>query len=409
MVNPQGVVKTATLPPPSDSTTPGVWFVGATPPNADPNKHPIVFVQGMNGRAQDWWGETAYHGVNDMYETAYHYGYRTAFVQLYDAAGNGSASQWDNGRLLALMLQQIYAYFGQKVNIVAHSKGGLDTQAALIHYEAWPYVERVVTLASPHYGSNLADLTYSWYAGWLADLIGQQSPGMYSLQTGEMAKYRELTDSHPNVGKNVYYTSAGTSWGPFPSTLWTGGLYLSPYGSNDGLVNEWSTHLPYAQHLFTINVDHDQIRMGSTSFARIEPVLRSSASLTTGVRVASDSTPEVLQPSDPEQVVKGEPLASGQTVTEVIPVGAGTKEAVFTPFTRSPLVRVKLVSPSGKTVNRSGRTYFKFKVKDRDFFNGASVQGCRLANPQSGTWKVVIPARKSKKTRCWPVSPEPKR
>jgi hypothetical protein len=109
-------------------------------------------------------------------------------------------------------------------------------------------------------------------------------------------------------------------------------------------------------------------------------------------------------------VVKGEPLASGQTVTDVIPVGAGTKEAVFTPFTRSPQVRVKLVSPSGKT-NRSSRTYLKFKVKDRGFFNGASVLGYRLANPQSGTWKVVIPVRKNKKTliSCRAVSPEPKR
>ena len=28
-------------------------------------------------------------------------GYQTVFIQLYDAAGKGSASQWDNGKLLA--------------------------------------------------------------------------------------------------------------------------------------------------------------------------------------------------------------------------------------------------------------------------------------------------------------------
>lgn len=97
-----------------------------------------------------------------MYELAYANGYRTAFVQLYDAAGNGSARPEDNGKLLAQMLAQISAYFGQKVNIVAHSKGGPDTQAALVEYGAYPYVNKVVTLSSPHYGSDLANLAYSW-------------------------------------------------------------------------------------------------------------------------------------------------------------------------------------------------------------------------------------------------------
>jgi triacylglycerol esterase/lipase EstA (alpha/beta hydrolase family) len=180
--------------------------VGATPPNVDLSKPPIVFVQGMNGKAQAWWSETRYHGVNDMYEIAYQNGYRTAFVQLYDAAGNGSATPWDNGKLLAQMLAQIYSYFGQKVNIVAHSKGGPDTQAALVEYGAYPYVNKVVTLSSPHYGSNLANLAYSWWAGWLAELLGQQSPGVYSLQTGEMEKYRQQIDGNPNVtNKRIFY------------------------------------------------------------------------------------------------------------------------------------------------------------------------------------------------------------
>lgn len=31
---------------PGESFTPGEWFLGETPPNIDPNKPPIVFVQG---------------------------------------------------------------------------------------------------------------------------------------------------------------------------------------------------------------------------------------------------------------------------------------------------------------------------------------------------------------------------
>ena len=27
---------------------------------------------------------------------------------------------------------------------------------------------------APHHGSNLADLSYSWWAGWLASILGQK-------------------------------------------------------------------------------------------------------------------------------------------------------------------------------------------------------------------------------------------
>lgn len=383
-----GRVSMSQLPPPSNDTTPGSWFLGATPPNYDSGKPPIVFVQGLNGRAQDWWDETFYHGLNDMYEKAYSYGYRTAFVQLYDAAGNGAANQWDNGRLLAQMLEQIYNHFRQKVNIVAHSKGGPDTQAALIHYGAHRFVGKVVTLGSPHHGSHLADLANSWYAGWLAELLGMRNPGTYSLQTGEMAKFREVTDNHANAGKNAYYTAAGTDWGPFPSALWTGGLYLSPYGPNDGLVNEWSTRLPYGYHLFTADVDHDEIRTGSAAFARIEPVLRTAVAAGAAPKQLAPQTESAPVPRADEQYVYGAALAAGQTVEHRVPVDSSPKEALFTIMTKSPDTEVMLISPSGGRYSKAGKEYLA--AVDRGLFAGAHVQAFRINQPQSGIWKVKI-------------------
>lgn len=392
VVTPEGMANISQLPPPSNDTTPGAWFVGATPPNADPNKPPIVFVQGMNGRAQSWWGETTYHGVNDMYEKAYNAGYRTAFVQLYDAAGNGSETPWNNGHLLASQLQAIYNHFGQKVNIVAHSKGGPDTQAALVHYGAHVYVGRVVTLGSPHHGSHLANLAYSWWAGWLADLLGQKSPGVYSLQTGEMAKFREQTDNHANNRKNNFYTAAGTDWGPFPSALQTGGLYLAQWGSNDGLVNVWSTKLPFATHLFTIDVDHDAIRKGSVSFDRIESVLRSSSvtqsTLQQNVSGLNEFAAERVDSSQHDAYVHGGPLSAGQAVEQDVWVQPGSKKSVFNILTKSNQVNVSLVSPSGKVYDASSKEYGK--AKDQDFFVGATHQSFQVINPEAGVWKVKI-------------------
>ena len=54
---------------------------------------------------------------------------------------------------------------------MAHSKGGIDTQTALVEYGA-NFVEMLLHLL--HHGSNLADLSYSWWAGWLASILGQR-------------------------------------------------------------------------------------------------------------------------------------------------------------------------------------------------------------------------------------------
>ncbi|MGQ0518881.1 hypothetical protein ACT453_57850, partial [Bacillus sp. D-CC] len=57
----------------------------------------------------------------------------------------------------------------------------------------------------------------------------------------------------------------------------TGTFAVRKYGSNDGLVNEWSAKLPYGTHLFTDSrFDHDNIRKGSAVFSRIEPYLRTA-------------------------------------------------------------------------------------------------------------------------------------
>ncbi|MDI5790481.1 hypothetical protein PO124_24680 [Bacillus licheniformis] len=55
----------------------------------------------------------------------------------------------DNGAMLAAKLREIYQYFGRKVILVSYSKGGIDSQSALIHHNAYHYVERVITLGTP--------------------------------------------------------------------------------------------------------------------------------------------------------------------------------------------------------------------------------------------------------------------
>ncbi|MEK4418608.1 esterase/lipase family protein [Bacillus sp. FSL K6-0268] len=373
--------------PSKDIFLPGDWFVGATPAQIDSTKLPIVFVQGKNGKANDWYEDTYYHGKNNMYDLAYHAGYQTAFVQLYDAAGAGSVSPWTNGKLLAEKLEAISQHFGKKVNIVAHSKGGIDTQAALVQYGAYRFVDKVITLGSPHHGTHLADLAYSWWAGWLSSLLGQQDEGTYALQTGEMARFRSIIDTNPVINSNQYYTLAGTSWGPTFSALSMGGLYLSPYGNNDGLVSEWSTALPYGAHLFSDpTLDHDSIRTGTAVFARIEPYLQTKEM---GKERLSSSfmnkSYTALGTTENQTVLGGEliPHQDNYATFSVDTLTSGTVSIL----TANKQVEVQLISPTGTVYNKQEAVL----TADKDtFFKGASIHTFQLKSMEIGEWKIKM-------------------
>lgn len=367
---------------------PGKWFLGKAPDVRTPSYPPIVFVQGRNSSASSWNEETIYHGLNDMERIACLAGYQSVFVELYDSEGKESRSQWDNGKLLSTILKEISTYFGQKLNIIAHSKGGIDVQAALIHYDAYPYAGRVLSLSAPHKGSHLADLSYSWYASWLAELLGQKDDGTFSLQTGEMAHFRSLTDQNKNINKNTYFTAAGASRGPAFSSLSLGGAYLSSYGENDGLVNVWSTVLPYGKHLFTDqSLDHDSIRIGSRFFSKAEPFLKStepSSILTKG------PIPEESLETEANHIIRGGPLPAGQFVKLSFSI---EKEAEVTLFTMSAdkETKVTLRSPSG-TIIPAQKT---IALPEKSYFGGAWLHPFELDHAEPGTWELSLQSPKN--------------
>jgi hypothetical protein len=265
-----------------------------------------------------------------------------------------------------------------------------------VHYGAHQYVGRVITLASPHHGSHLADLAYSWYAGWLGSLLGQKDEGTYSLQVGKMAEFRSVTDNHVNSRKNLYFTVAGMNRGPVLSALSMGGQYLSSYGENDGLVNVWSTKIPFATHLFTDpNFDHDNIRVGSAVFSRIEPYLRSTS--TAGIpdynvnykeRVEDDVITTALA-----QTVLGDVLKQNVWVEQSFHVNEAAPGNISI-YTASNDVEVELISPSNKKYSPSLKVHSA--KNETSFFNGATIQSFYRNNLEIGDWKVRMKTKSPK-------------
>lgn len=246
----------------------GDYYVGETPKSIDPSKPVVVFVHGMGGNAKSWWAS-----ASDAYNYAYNSGFRTAFVNFRDADGN-PGDMWLNGSVLAKQLEQICEYYKvSKVNLVCHSKGGVDSTSAIAHYGADKYVDKVFTLSSPHWGSPLADLSYTWYADWLAKLMGHRNDATYVLQTAYMENFRSETDVKPGIKAVSYFTGAGTDDGDLFSETWFGNLYLESYGPNDGVVLVESSKLPFGNHVFTGKFDHFSIKSAKNTWKYIEPII----------------------------------------------------------------------------------------------------------------------------------------
>ncbi len=340
-----------TLQSPPDPQPDPAWirsiYYGAVPPeNLDGPV--LVFVHGYGGVADNWWTAPPYGELNDMYAMAYQDGYRTAFVSLGGADGSDTGSMWDNGQLLDWQLGVIAGHYGvDSLDIVAHSKGGVDAQAAVAHYGGWRLVRHVFTLGTPHQGSELADLAYSDWAGWLAKLLGFQDDAIYTLQTGYMQLFRALTDPRVAAQDVIYYRAAGTDTGPLSSGLWLTGLYLSVFGPNDGAVTVASTELAGAQTLFIQPYHHYSIFLGHTAFPWIDAALDGGVLPSHQLYlplVAAHGTPE--PPSRSQLILRGGRLSG--TVTETVPIESGTVKVTFDLMVPSDTVTATLMAPDAQ-------------------------------------------------------------
>ncbi|WP_054951404.1 esterase/lipase family protein [Numidum massiliense] len=395
LVFPTAVTEAGGLFPKPGKGRPGDIYYGELPDDVDPNKPAVVFVQGLTNDASIW-----YEG-NDMYERARRAGFETAFVELYDSAGTPK-SNWTNGEMLAGQLEQISAHFGgKKLVVIGYSKGGVDVQTALVHYGKHPLVSNVVTIGSPHWGTQLADLAYSDWVWWLSELLGSRNEGVYSMQTGVMNAFREQTDSRPEVRRNSYYTLAGESWGKVGSSSWFGGLYLSSWGKSDGVVPVASASLAGGTVLAVGKWDHTAIRQGKNTFNLFRDRLTLAQGATkTAVETSANggaTAAERETAASVEQqtfaVPKGEPRAASDlfvrggeqhgSAAETFYVENGVRELTVDWLSATKVGAVELVDPNGKVVEAPVRTWL-----DDDLFHGAYHHVATLKMPLAGKWEI---------------------
>ncbi|SMF07165.1 esterase/lipase family protein [Pseudobacteriovorax antillogorgiicola] len=184
--------------------------------------------------------------------------------EVFDANPLAWGSYEDNADLIYQDLLTITDDFGHdKVNIIAHSKGGLDVRYMMWKYQDEGISERVAsitTLNSPHEGAATADSLFrvlplpvkklvesvSNLVGWFQGEMDADAWSVYEQMKSDRIQAMNRTIGNPRIGLSQVYTQ---SWntvisGPIPDKF----LYVMSkvnnflgHSDNDGMVQKGSS------------------------------------------------------------------------------------------------------------------------------------------------------------------------
>ncbi len=211
-------------------------------------RYPIVLAHGFMG-----WGYA--QGFSNFYKVLDH----------LEANGFEVFEPWVSSiNSISVRAQQLGSkidakYPGQRVNIIAHSQGGLDARY-LISTLGWgDRVASLTTISTPHQGTHLADVALNIVPNigeniidWILELFGMDWDGLYEL-TNEFV-VNEFNPANPDDPDVAYYSFNGNGENIFFALMPTHYLLRLYEGCNDGVIGCVSS--TYATHLGEIPEDH---------------------------------------------------------------------------------------------------------------------------------------------------------
>ena len=209
-------------------------------------KYPILMVHGVffrDFRYLNYWGRIPAELTKNG-------------AVIYYGNHQSAASVADSGAEIAARIQEVLQETGsEKVNIIAHSKGGLDSRYAISRLQMAPYVASLTTINTPHRGCEFADYLLNLIpekqknavaAAYNATLkkLGDENPDFLAAVGDLTASACRKLNEELSDPEGVYIQSTGSclkhaSGGCFPLNLTNRFIHLFD-GENDGLVGEAS-------------------------------------------------------------------------------------------------------------------------------------------------------------------------
>ena len=203
--------------------------------------YPVVLIHGAGFRDLRWpvyWGRIP--AVLQKNGARIYYGLQDCWASIETNAGQ-----------IAGRIDEILAETGaEKVNIIAHSKGGLDARRAVCGYGCADKVASVTTVATPHRGSKTIDrlmklprpawsLAAAAVNNWIR-IIGDKKPDFLKLcEDFTTERMAEFNAQNPDVPGVFYQSAACVMSHPLSDVnLSTANFVLTRLeGPNDGLVS----------------------------------------------------------------------------------------------------------------------------------------------------------------------------
>ncbi|MDR2747107.1 MAG: hypothetical protein LBB77_06615 [Treponema sp.] len=216
-----------------------------TAPDSLPLRYPVILVNGLairDGKGAGTWGKIPAF-------------LRDCGVDLYFGGTDAWGRFETNAELLKRRVEEALEETGkERVNIIAHSAGGITARYMIWNYGMGSRVASLTTVSTPHQGSELADFVYSrkiTHSSFMKNLIkrigkirGDQLPAPYelgfALTTEEMKKFNAKVPPDPQVCYLSIYSAIGRYWDD-PRYGWTRRYLDRTAGPNDGIITEEST------------------------------------------------------------------------------------------------------------------------------------------------------------------------
>ena len=211
-------------------------------------RYPIVLVHGLLGFSkigvEGFGALTYFHGIPRHLGK---HGYRVWVTEVGKTDGVEARA-----RQLKTSIDQLTA---GKVNIVAHSMGGLDARHMITHLGMADRVASLVTIGTPHRGTSFADWGTTHLGGTvpLLDALGVHTAAFFDLTSQACEAFNRKTPDAPGVR---YFSYSGTQARAriFPPLQVSYDIIQEREGPNDGLVSRRSAQ--WGQYLGDLDADH---------------------------------------------------------------------------------------------------------------------------------------------------------
>ena len=177
------------------------------------------------------------------------------------------ASVETNAHMILQRIETILSETGcEKVNIIAHSKGGLEARMAASSLGGGEKIASITTIATPHHGSKTVDRLFKMprplfsmaafaVNNWIR-LVGDKKPDFLEVCRGfTTAHMAEFNRQNPDYPGTFYQSFACVMGHPFSDiNLSTANFVVNLLeGSNDGLVSVQSACWGNNSHLLRAN------------------------------------------------------------------------------------------------------------------------------------------------------------